>query len=217
MENKDDFITDNLGLVHSCCKHFTKRGIEYDDLFQAGCIGLIKAVEGFDQSRGLCFSTYAVPVILGEIRRLFRDGGSIKVSRSLKELFLKASREKEKMEKDLCRQVTVLELAEKLGVDPEELTEAFCAAQPTVSLTYESENGTRELNLPTLSIEEEFSDKLDLGIALRSLEKSERDIINLRYFKGLTQSQTAKIMGMTQVQVSRKEKKILNSLRECLI
>lgn len=217
MENKDAFITDNLGLVHSCCKHFTKRGIEYDDLFQSGCIGLIKAAEGFDESRGLCFSTYAVPVILGEIRRLFRDGGSIKVSRSLKELFLKASREKEKMENTLCRQVTVLELAERLEVAPEELTEAFCAAQPTVSLTYESENGTKELNLPTLSIEEEFSDKLDLGLALKTLEKMDRDIIILRYFKGLTQSQTAKILKLTQVQVSRKEKKILSSLKKCLI
>lgn len=217
MENKDAFITDNLGLVHSCCKHFTKRGVEYDDLFQSGCIGLIKAAEGFDESRGLCFSTYAVPVILGEIRRLFRDGGSIKVSRSLKELFLKASREKEKMENTLCRQVTVLELAERLEVAPEELTEAFCAAQPTVSLTYESENGTKELNLPTLSIEEEFSDKLDLGLALKTLEKIDRDIIILRYFKGLTQSQTAKILKLTQVQVSRKEKKILSSLKKCLI
>ncbi len=217
MENKDAFITDNLGLVHSCCKHFTKRGVEYDDLFQSGCIGLIKAAEGFDESRGLCFSTYAVPVILGEIRRLFRDGGSIKVSRSLKELFIKASREKEKMENTLCRQVTVLELAERLEVAPEELTEAFCAAQPTVSLTYESENGTKELNLPTLSIEEEFSDKLDLGLALKTLEKIDRDIIILRYFKGLTQSQTAKILKLTQVQVSRKEKKILSSLKKCLI
>ncbi len=217
MKDKDAFVTENLGLVHSCCKHFVKRGIDYDDLFQAGCVGLIKAVDGFDETRGLCFSTYAVPVILGEIKRLFRDGGSIKVSRSLKELFLKATREKEKMEKDLCRQVTVSELAANLQVDPEELAEAFCAAQPTLSLTYESEGGTRELNLPTLSIEEEFSDKLDLDVALSRLEKTERDIIKLRYFGGLTQSQTAKTLGMTQVQVSRKEKKILNTLRQCLI
>ncbi|MBE6769929.1 MAG: sigma-70 family RNA polymerase sigma factor [Ruminococcaceae bacterium] len=217
MKDKDSFITENLGLVHSCCKHFTKRGTDYDDLFQAGCVGLIKAVDGFDESRGLCFSTYAVPVILGEIKRLFRDGGAVKVSRSLKELFLKASREKEKMENELCRQVTVSELAVRLQVNSEELAEAFCAAQPTVSLTYESADGIKELNLPTLSIEEEFSDKLDLEVALEKLEKIERDIIKLRYFGGLTQSQTAKTLGMTQVQVSRKEKKILISLRECLI
>ena len=217
MKDKDSFITENLGLVHSCCKHFTKRGADYDDLFQAGCVGLIKAVNGFDESRGLCFSTYAVPVILGEIKRLFRDGGAVKVSRSLKELFLKATREKEKMENELCRQVTVSELAVRLQVNSEELAEAFCAAQPTVSLTYESDDGTRELNIPTLSIEEEFSDKLDLEVALEKLEKIERDIIKLRYFRGLTQSQTAKKLGMTQVQVSRKEKKILISLRECLI
>ncbi len=217
MKDKDSFITENLGLVHSCCKHFVSRGTDYDDLFQAGCVGLIKAVNGFDESRGLCFSTYAVPVILGEIKRLFRDGGAVKVSRSLKELFLKATREKEKMENELCRQVTVSELAVRLQVNSEELTEAFCAAQPTVSLTYESDDGTRELNIPTLSIEEEFSDKLDLEVALEKLEKTERDIIKLRYFCGLTQSQTAKKLGMTQVQVSRKEKKILISLRECLI
>ena len=217
MKDKDSFITENLGLVHSCCKHFTKRGTDYDDLFQAGCVGLIKAVNGFDESRGLCFSTYAVPVILGEIKRLFRDGGAVKVSRSLKELFLKATREKEKMENELCRQVTVSELAVRLQVNSEELAEAFCAAQPTVSLTYESADGVKELNLPTLSIEEEFSDKLDLEVALEKLEKIERDIIKLRYFRGLTQSQTAKKLGMTQVQGSRKEKKILISLRECLI
>jgi len=217
MKDKDSFITENMGLVHSCCKHFTKRGTDYDDLFQVGCVGLIKAVDGFDESRGLCFSTYAVPVILGEIKRLFRDGGAVKVSRSLKELFLKASREKEKMENELCRQVTVSELAVRLQVNSEELAEAFCAAQPTVSLTYESADGIKELNLPTLSIEEEFSDKLDLEVALEKLEKIERDIIKLRYFGGLTQSQTAKTLGMTQVQVSRKEKKILISLRECLI
>lgn len=217
MKDKDSFITENLGLVHSCCKHFAKRGIDYDDLFQAGCVGLIKAVDGFDESRGLCFSTYAVPVILGEIKRLFRDGGAVKVSRSLKELFLKATREKEKMENELCRQVTVSELAVRLQVNNEELAEAFCAAQPTVSFTVQSDGSTRELNLPTLSIEEEFSDKLDLSVALSHLPKLEQDIIKLRYFGGLTQSQTAKKLGMTQVQVSRKEKKILISLRQCLI
>ena len=121
------------------------------------------------------------------------------------------------MENELCRQVTVSELAVRLQVNSEELAEAFCAAQPTVSLTYESADGIKELNLPTLSIEEEFSDKLDLEVALEKLEKIERDIIKLRYFGGLTQSQTAKTLGMTQVQVSRKEKKILISLRECLI
>ena len=217
MKDKDSFITQNFGLVHSCCKHFVSRGADYDDLFQAGCVGLIKAVDGFDESRGLCFSTYAVPVILGEIKRLFRDGGAVKVSRSLKELFLKATREKEKMENELCRQVTISELAVRLQVNSEELAEAFCAAQPTVSLTYESDDGARELNIPTLSIEEEFSDKLDLSVALSHLPKQEQDIIRLRYFGGLTQSQTAKTLGMTQVQVSRKEKKILISLRERLI
>ena len=107
MVELDNFICENLGLVHSCAKRFSKRGIEYDDLYQAGCMGLIKAANGFDKERGLCFSTYAVPVILGEIKRLFRDGGTIKVSRSLKELSLKAVNTKEKMEKEMGRDALV--------------------------------------------------------------------------------------------------------------
>ena len=128
--DRDRFIEENLGLVHSLCRRFAGRGIEYDDLYQAGCIGLIKATDAFDEQRGLCFSTYAVPVIMGEIRRLFRDGGAVKVSRSVKELGLKISREKQIMEQKLCREPTVSELAERLGVSPEEITEAMCAAQP---------------------------------------------------------------------------------------
>ena len=121
---RDSFIESNLPLVHSLCKRFVGRGIEYDDLYQAGCIGLIKAADGFDESRGLCFSTYAVPVILGEIRRMFRDGGSVKVSRSLKELSLKISRVKPLLELKLSREPTVGELAAELCVTPEEITEA---------------------------------------------------------------------------------------------
>ena len=136
---RDRFIEDNLGLVHSLCKRFAGRGIEYDDLYQAGCIGLIKAADAFDEQRGLCFSTYAVPVIMGEIRRLFRDGGSVKVSRSVKELGLKINREKQLLEQRFCREPTVTELAEAVGVSAEDITEAMCALQPTVSLTREDD------------------------------------------------------------------------------
>ncbi len=213
MRDKETFISENLGLVHSCCKRFVKRGIEYDDLYQAGCMGLIKAANGFDEERGLCFSTYAVPVILGEIKRLFRDGGTIKVSRSLKELSLKAVHTREQMEKETGREVTVAELAQRLSVSGEEVAEALCAAQPVLSLTVENDEGNCQLDLPTPGIEEQLSDRLDLNVALSRLPKEDSDIIRLRYFRSLTQSQTAKLLNMTQVQVSRREKKILDILR----
>ncbi|MDD4700049.1 MAG: sigma-70 family RNA polymerase sigma factor, partial [Oscillospiraceae bacterium] len=107
MQDREIFIENNMGLVHSCCHRFKGRGIEYDDLFQAGCIGLIKAYDNFDESRGLCFSTYAIPVILGELRRMFRDGGTIKIARGLKELTLKVAREREVLSKKLMREPTV--------------------------------------------------------------------------------------------------------------
>ena len=199
MVELDNFICENLGLVHSCAKRFSKRGIEYDDLYQAGCMGLIKAANGFDKERGLCFSTYAVPVILGEIKRLFRDGGTIKVSRSLKELSLKA--------------VSINELAGALSVSGEEIAEALCAAQPVMSLTAQSEDGDTQLDLPTPGVEEQLSDRLDLDVAMTKLSREDANIIKLRYFRGLTQSQTAKLLNMTQVQISRRERKILDTLR----
>lgn len=126
--DRELFIENNLGLVRALCVRFSGRGIEYDDLYQAGCMGLVKATDAFDSERGLCFSTYAVPVIMGEMRRLFRDGGAVKVSRSVKELGMKISRERQKLEQKLCREPTVKELALSLGVSPEEVAEAVCAA-----------------------------------------------------------------------------------------
>lgn len=213
---RDRFIETNLGLVHSLCKRFVGRGIEYDDLYQAGCMGLIKATDAFDESRGLCFSTYAVPVILGEIKRLFRDGGAVKVSRSIKELGLKITYEKQKLEQKLCREPKISEIAEALGIGAEEVTEALCAAQPTVSLTYESEDGVCEIGLPTVSTEDEISDKLLIDFAMDKLSDAERKIVELRYYKSFTQNKTAKLLNMTQVQVSRAEKKILAKLR-CMV
>ena len=214
--DRDRFIEENLGLVHSLCRRFAGRGIEYDDLYQAGCIGLIKATDAFDEQRGLCFSTYAVPVIMGEIRRLFRDGGAVKVSRSVKELGLKINREKQIMEQKLCREPTVSELAERLGVSPEEITEAMCAAQPTVSLTRDDDGETSETDLPTVSTEDEISDRLLLDAAFEKLDETEKRIVTYRYYEYLTQNKTAELMNMTQVQVSRAEKKILLKLRELI-
>lgn len=215
-KERDIFIEENLGLVHSICKRFSGRGIEYDDLYQAGCIGLIKATDAFDEDRGIMFSTYAVPVIMGEVRRLFRDGGAVKVSRSVKELSFHINREKERLEQKLNREPTVLEIAEALSVSKEEVVEAICASQPIVSLTYEGEEGKSETDVPTMSVEEEISDRLSLDEAFKALDETERRIMNHRYYSGLTQSKTAELLEMTQVQVSRAEKRILLKLREVL-
>ena len=216
-ELRDEFIQNNLGLVHTVCKRFVGKGIEYDDLYQSGCIGLVKAYDAFDQERGLCFSTYAVPVIMGEVRRLFRDGGSVKVSRSLKELGMKISREKNKFEQSNSREPTVSELAYIIGVSPEEITEAVCANQSTVSLTVANDNeDSVEIDLPCVSEEDEITEKIMLDQAFARLDEIEKRIINHRYFESLTQSKTAKILNMSQVQISRAEKKILIKLREIL-
>ncbi len=216
MDNRDNFINSNMGLVHSCCKKFKGRGIEYDDLFQAGCIGLIKAADGFDEGRGLCFSTYAVPVILGEIKRMFRDGGSIKVSRTLRELATKIKYEQEKSLKQHGKDLTCAELAAILSVTPEEIAESLNATQPTVSLTYESEDGTYEVDLAVSNNGDMLTDKLMLAEVIKRLPQKEQSLLRMRYFESKTQNETAKALSMTQVQVSRAEKKILKSLRYML-
>lgn len=211
---RDTFIEDNLRLVHSLCRRFAGKGIEYDDLYQAGCVGLVKAADAFDKERGLMFSTYAVPVILGEIRRLFRDGGSVKVSRSLKELSIKIARVKEKLENNLNREPTVSELAEELGVSPEEICESISACRPCVSLTVgDGDDDDSQLDIPDNDYEDNISNKILLDEAFKVLNETERNVISCRYYNYYTQSKTAQILGMSQVQVSRMEKKILNKLR----
>lgn len=214
--SRDRFIESNLPLVHSLCKRFVGRGIEYDDLYQAGCIGLVKATDGFDESRGLCFSTYAVPVILGEIRRMFRDGGSVKVSRGLKELSLKVARVRSRLELKLMREPTVNELADELGVNPEDVAEAQMVSLPTVSLTYDSDDGVKENDVSVAGPEEMLTNKLILQRAFMHLDNTEQAIVRYRYFEFLTQNETAKKLGMTQVQISRSEKKILSKLRSAI-
>ena len=212
MQNRNQLIEANVRLVHSCCKRFTGRGMEYDDLFQVGCIGLLKAAEGFDESRGLCFSTYAVPTILGEIKRLFRDSGAVKVSRILKELSMKVQREKERIEKS-GREATLSLLSETLGTSVEEIAEAIAASRNVISLTFENPDGESELQLPTESHEDEICSKLLIEDAIARLNKEEQAIITLRYFEEKTQTESASILGISQVQVSRKEKKALEKLR----
>lgn len=212
MNFRDEFINENIGLVHACAQRFRSRGIEYDDLFQAGCMGLVKAADNFDRERGLKFSTYAVPVILGEMKRLFREGGTVKIGRTLKELSLKAFRESERFFKEKGRMPHLNELSEILEVDTETAAQAVCAMQPTVSLTKDSDDNSNE-DIPVSSPEESISEKLALFEVMDKLSKSDKELLILRYFKSKTQTQTAKELGMTQVQVSRREKKILMFMR----
>jgi len=212
--DRDTLITENMGLVHSCAHRFAGRGIEYEDLFQAGCMGLVKAFDAFDRERGVRFSTYAVPVILGEMKRLFRDGGAVKISRSLKELSLKAIREREKFILKVGREPTVSELGKVLLVSDEEVTEALCAAAPVISLTAGEDEGGGQTDVPVDSPEEKITEKLSVIKAISDLDERDRKIIKLRYYENRTQTQTAQVLGMTQVQVSRREKKILEILRK---
>ena len=182
-------------------------------MFQAGCVGLVKAADGFDEGRGLRFSTYAVPVILGEIKRLFRDGGAIKVSRTLKELSLKVAREKENFEILKGVEPTVQELAQILNTTPEEISEAICSSRQVLSLTYEDEDGVGEIELPSEDNEKGICLHLDIERGLKFLEREEQKIIKLRFFTEKTQTETAEILNISQVQVSRKEKKALQKLK----
>lgn len=211
------FIEQNLGLVHACAGRFRGRGIEYDDLYGAGCMGLVKETDGFDEGRGVCFSTYAVPVILGEIKKLFREGGTVKVSRSLKELGLRVNAAREHHRKLCGTEPTLSQLAEELGESVENITLAIQAAQPALSLTPEGENNDRQIDIPVESPEEELADKIGLAEVLESLPEEDRLLIRLRFYANRTQSETAKVLHTTQVQISRRERKILRKMRERLL
>ena len=215
-EKRNRLVENNLGLVHSCANRFRGRGAEYDDLFQAGCVGLIKAADNFDESRGFSFSTYAVPVILGEIRRIFRDGGTLKVGRAMKEKSRAALKCREEIAVKLGRDPTVSELAERLGTDSAETAMLLNASMPVLSLTV-GEDGENQLEIPVDSPENEVSDLLALRQVLASLDERDRKMIELRYYGGMTQSATAQRLGMTQVQVSRREKTVLEAIRKKLI
>ena len=211
---RDRFIEENLPLVHKLANRFRGRGVEYEELYSAGCVGLVEACDRFEPERGLCFSTYAVPVILGEIRRVFRDGGSVKMSRGLKELSVKAARERDRLSAD--GEPRVSDIACALGVTQEEAAEALCAAVPPVSLNSGGNDG-EELTVPCGSGEERLIDRLALRQCLERLSGTDRDIVILRYFRGKTQCETAQLLGLTQVMVSRRERKLLQSLREQLV
>lgn len=215
---RESFIERNLGLVHSCAGRFRGRGIEYDDLYSAGCIGLVKACDNFDEERGVRFSTYAVPVILGEIKKLFRDGGTVKVSRSLKELGLRVQAAREHHMKVCGVEPTLSQLAEELGEPTENITLAIQAAQPAMSLTPENaEDGEHQLDIPVESPEEMLSDRISLAEVIETLPEEDKKLIRLRFYGNKTQSETAKALHTTQVQISRRERKILLLLRRRLL
>lgn len=215
-EIKKPAAEDNLGLVHLCANKFRGRGIEYEELYSAGCIGLLKAVKAFDSERGVRFSTYAVPVILGEIKRLFRDGGAMRVSRSLKELSLRVQKLCDEFRHREGREPTVAELSELSGESQEDISEALCVSKPLLSLTSgDEEEG--QIDIPVEAPDETIVDLLALRQIMARLEPNDRALLELRYFRNLTQSKTAASLGMTQVQVSRREKKLLTQMRKELL
>lgn len=215
MTDKNKIAQSNIGLVHACCKRFKGKGIEYEELFSAGSLGLAKAINSFDEERGCAFSTYAFPVIMGEIKRLFRDGGAVKVSRTLKEIAVAISKLNNENKLKSGSELTVSQLAQRLDTSVEKVVDALNCAKNPLSLTAEfDEDGNPQIDVPVDDIQYEISERLSLEQTLELLEKKDREIIRLRYYQSKTQTQTAKLLNMTQVQVSRREKKILAMIRE---
>lgn len=210
-------LTENVGLIWSMVKRYSGCGVDTDDLYQLGCIGFIKAVKGFDLTYGTQFSTYAVPKIAGEIRRFLRDDGSVKVGRSLREKGQTLFYTRERLRHTLGREPQLSELAQETGMTVEEVAAVELANGPLESLQQETIDGlTLESTLGTDSPEEGMVEKIALREAIDSLPERERITILLRFFRGMTQEQTARILKVSQVQVSRLERKGLAKLREIL-
>ena len=209
-------VTENTGLIWSIARRYFGRGVEPDDLFQLGCVGFLKAVEGFDTAYGTQFSTYAVPKIAGEIRRFLRDDGAVKVSRSVKERAAAIKKARERLTGDFGRDPTVSELSEALGLSPEEIAAAETATSATESIQRQTgeEGFSLEDVLCTDGMEEKLLERMALQEALARLNDKERLVIQLRYYHSLTQQRVAKVMNVSQVQVSRIEKKALEKIRE---
>ena len=215
---KELLVEENTGLIWSIARRFFGRGAEPDDLFQLGCLGFLKAVEGFDLEYGTQFSTYAVPKIAGEIRRFLRDDGAVKVSRSLKEQSLSIRSVRNRLTVALGREPTVQEIALQTGLSPEEIALAETATAATESIHREcgDEGFTLENILTDTESEERMVEKIALRQAVEALPERERSVIQLRFFHGLTQQRVAAVLGVSQVQISRIEKKALSLLREMM-
>ncbi len=222
VEAKEILVRKNIALVKSLVKKFLNRGHDYEDLLQLGSIGLIKAIQNYDPTYNVRFSTYAVPMIMGEIKRFLRDDGMIKVSRSLKELVSKAAVAREHLKASLGRDPSIQELSEEIGTTPEEIVYAMDAVRTPASIydvIYEDEDSPILL-IDKISEEssetEEAMDRVTIKDLLSKLDKRERTIIIMRYFRDRTQSEIADVLGISQVQVSRIEKKVLTKMREMM-
>ena len=208
-------VIENNGLIWSVVRRYYGRGVEPDDLYQLGCLGFLKAVQGFDFDYGTCFSTYAVPKIAGEIRRFLRDDGTLKVGRSIREKAQTLYSIRERLRHELGREPVLSELSETAGMTPEEIAEIDLATDTPESLQQETTDGlTLEGMLGTEAPEEKLVEKIALREAIDQLPEKERMTILLRYFKSLTQEQTARVLGVSQVQISRLERRGLQHLRE---
>ena len=214
----EQLITENTGLIWSVAKRYFGRGVDPDDLYQLGCLGFLKAVEGYDSAFGTQFSTYAVPKIAGEIRRFLRDDGAIKVSRGLKEQAAAIKMARTRLTAELGREPTLGEISREIGLTVEEMAMAETATAATESIQRETgEDGfTLENVLADAHTEEQLMERIALRQAIARLTEREAMVIDLRYFHGLTQERVARILGVSQVQVSRIEKKALGHLRQML-
>lgn len=214
----EQVLEENNGLIWSIVRRYYGRGVEAEDLYQLGCLGFLKAVRGYDPEFGTQFSTYAVPKIAGEIRRFLRDDGSVKVSRSLKERGISIRAIRTRLASELGREPTLSELSAESGLEPEEIAAAETATETVVSLQAETgESGlTLEGMLGTGRMEESVVERLALRSAINQLPDRERKVLWLRYYKGLTQTRTAKVLGVSQVQVSRLERRAVEKLRDSM-
>ena len=208
-------VIENNGLIWSVVRRYYGRGVEPDDLYKLGCLGFLKAVQGFDFDYGTCFSTYAVPKIAGEIRRFLRDDGAVKVGRSIREQAQTLYTVRERLRHELGREPALSELSEATGLTPEEIARTDLATDAPESLQQETADGlTLEGSLGTEAPEEGLVERIALREAIDRLPEKERMTILLRYFKGLTQEQTARVVGVSQVQISRLERRGFKRLRE---
>ena len=214
----EQLVEENAGLIWAVTRRFLGRGTEADDLYQLGCLGFLKAVEGFDASYGTQFSTYAVPKISGEIRRFLRDDGAVKVSRSLKEQASAIRTVRNQLTSALGREPTIAEISRQTGFTPEEIALAETATAATESIQRETgeEGFSLENVLSDTDSEEKMVEKIALRQAIAALAEREATVIKLRYFHGLTQQRIAKVLNVSQVQVSRIEKKAIAQLRELM-
>ena len=217
-EAAERLVVENSGLIWSVARRYFGRGVDPDDLYQLGCVGFLKAVRGFDLGFGTMFSTYAVPKIAGEIRRFLRDDGSVKVSRTLKEQAAAVKAARQRLTGDLRREPTLRELSAETGLTPEEIAAAETATASTESIQRETgEDGfTLEDVLTNEGEEERMIERIALREAIGKLPEREQMVVNLRYFHGLTQERVARILGVSQVQISRQEKRALGRLRDFL-